>query len=511
MTATTHSSTWLIFRIGRVACAVPALAVDSILPLPEHITAVPGADAGSPGLFHHSSGTVAVIDLRHRFGCEAPDLKRGRLLLGHVGSRGYGFWVDGVVGLADADQVKPAPLPPELPHNVFTAALRYHDEIVLCSDLARLLAMRDAGGLRHLVCAAPQEAMAPEAAASPPPTPPRPAVPSMPPETATAPPPVAPTGKRAPSADKPPAPESPPPPGPAAPTPPRPAAPPVPPAPAHPLPPPAPPRRSVPVRPVVATPASPPHRPPIRTAAAAPETPPPAPSRQAPVASPVPTGEAPASWTPSPLPAEPAGPSAPTDSSSGIWLAVLLLAGLAGGGFWLWPEQQTAVQVKSLPAPYTAPMPAPVEAPPPAPPTPMPQATTTPAATPLFQGEGIQVEQNGADITIIIDRARPESETPPAAAEAPPAAVTDAGAVTAPAAETKPEAEPPPSVPEPAPPAPAAPQQMYVHTVVRGDTLWDIAERYLDDPWRYKELAQLSRIRNPDLIYPGNKVRIIIR
>ena len=46
------------------------------------------------------------------------------------------------------------------------------------------------------------------------------------------------------------------------------------------------------------------------------------------------------------------------------------------------------------------------------------------------------------------------------------------------------------------------------HVVERGDTLWDIAEAYLNDPFRYPELAQLSGIVNPDLIYPGEIVRI---
>jgi chemotaxis signal transduction protein len=48
-----------------------------------------------------------------------------------------------------------------------------------------------------------------------------------------------------------------------------------------------------------------------------------------------------------------------------------------------------------------------------------------------------------------------------------------------------------------------------VHLVVRGDTLWAIAKRYVNNPYRYPELARLSKIRNPDLIYPGNRVRII--
>ena len=49
-----------------------------------------------------------------------------------------------------------------------------------------------------------------------------------------------------------------------------------------------------------------------------------------------------------------------------------------------------------------------------------------------------------------------------------------------------------------------------LHVVRRGDTLWAIAARYLDDPYRYPELARLSDIRNPDLIYPGDEVRILI-
>jgi len=48
------------------------------------------------------------------------------------------------------------------------------------------------------------------------------------------------------------------------------------------------------------------------------------------------------------------------------------------------------------------------------------------------------------------------------------------------------------------------------HIVVKGDTLWDIAKRYINDPFRYPELARLSEIRNPDLIYPGDRVRIRI-
>ncbi len=61
--------------------------------------------------------------------------------------------------------------------------------------------------------------------------------------------------------------------------------------------------------------------------------------------------------------------------------------------------------------------------------------------------------------------------------------------------------------------APSKPENPNIrtHVVVRGDTLWDIAKKHVGDPFRYPELTQLSEIRNPDLIYPGDIVRIEIR
>jgi len=48
------------------------------------------------------------------------------------------------------------------------------------------------------------------------------------------------------------------------------------------------------------------------------------------------------------------------------------------------------------------------------------------------------------------------------------------------------------------------------HVVVKGDTLWDISETYVKNPFRYPELAKLSSIINPDLIYPNDLIRIHI-
>lgn len=45
-------------------------------------------------------------------------------------------------------------------------------------------------------------------------------------------------------------------------------------------------------------------------------------------------------------------------------------------------------------------------------------------------------------------------------------------------------------------------------TVEKGDTLWAIAEKHLGNGTKYKTLAALNNIKNPDLIYPGQKIML---
>lgn len=51
-----------------------------------------------------------------------------------------------------------------------------------------------------------------------------------------------------------------------------------------------------------------------------------------------------------------------------------------------------------------------------------------------------------------------------------------------------------------------------VYTVKRGDTLWDLSQQYLQNPWYWPKIwADNPQVENPHWIYPGDRLRMRLR
>ncbi|AEE17790.1 LysM peptidoglycan-binding domain-containing protein [Treponema brennaborense] len=68
-------------------------------------------------------------------------------------------------------------------------------------------------------------------------------------------------------------------------------------------------------------------------------------------------------------------------------------------------------------------------------------------------------------------------------------------------------ADTPAVIPAP-PPEPAKEPEPVRYKIKWGDTLWDLADSYYNNPWLYKKIAKANGIRNPDYIISGTYIMI---
>ncbi|HET7838419.1 MAG TPA: Hsp70 family protein [Rectinemataceae bacterium] len=100
---------------------------------------------------------------------------------------------------------------------------------------------------------------------------------------------------------------------------------------------------------------------------------------------------------------------------------------------------------------------------------------------------------------------QPAPSQAPAASAARPAAAAPVTAAAAP--EAAPAAAPQAPIVSEKPGTPAKQPGAY-YRIKWGDTLWDLSYSFYRNPWLFGKIAKANKIRNPDLIFSGNKIWI---
>ncbi len=114
----------------------------------------------------------------------------------------------------------------------------------------------------------------------------------------------------------------------------------------------------------------------------------------------------------------------------------------------------------------------------------------------------------------MVKDAAPATAAPATAAPATPAPTTTATTTTAPIMETAPATMAPAQTTmadkslNTAKPTTAKASNRRTYTVVKGDSLWRIAEKMYGKGAEFKKIAQANNIANPDLIRPGQELVI---
>jgi len=141
----------LTFRVGPVLCCAPSLPVRSII-TPPKLTHLPGSDSSQPGIFKHGSHIVKVLDLRQKFGIEQSEQTQpGNLIITIFEKESFAFWVDQILDVFDFPSTGWGNLPAAIPRGVFSRTLLLNKKIHLYSEFEKLATINDLGYLKHYI------------------------------------------------------------------------------------------------------------------------------------------------------------------------------------------------------------------------------------------------------------------------------------------------------------------------------------------------------------------------
>jgi len=126
------------FRVGSILCCAPCLYVKSIITPPAKFTQPPGSNKATPGIFKHGSHIVKVIDLRQKF-CVTEKSEKGNLIIIIFNDESFAFWVDQIIDVFDFPSKGWSGLPAGIPKDAFIRTLVLNEKIHLYTEFEKLI------------------------------------------------------------------------------------------------------------------------------------------------------------------------------------------------------------------------------------------------------------------------------------------------------------------------------------------------------------------------------------